>query len=122
MDGFSTRTESYGSTFNDFHYLFNEQNQYLPSIAIGLRDFIGTGLYTGEYLVATKNITKNIKLSGGLGWGRLSGKNNQENIFGLGNERIGLSTGFGGTIHSNHFFSGTNSPFFSLSASSNSTL
>ena len=34
----------------DIHYLFNEQKNYLPSIAIGLRDFIGTGLYTGEYL------------------------------------------------------------------------
>ena len=99
----------------DIHYLFNEQKKYLPSIAIGLRDFIGTGRYTGEYLVATKNITKNIKLSGGLGWGRLSGKNNQTNIFGLGNERIAFSTGFGGTLHSNHFFSGSNSPFFSLS-------
>ena len=99
----------------DIHYLFNEQKKYLPSIAIGLRDFIGTGLYTGEYLVATKNITKNIKISGGLGWGRLSGKNNQANIFGLGNERIAFSTGFGGTLHSNHLFSGSNSPFFSLS-------
>ena len=53
----------------DFHYLFNEQTNYLPSIAIGLRDFIGTGLYTAEYFVATKNITKNIKVTGGLGWG-----------------------------------------------------
>ncbi|MDA9702975.1 YjbH domain-containing protein [Paracoccaceae bacterium] len=101
----------------DIHYLFNEQKKYLPSIAIGLRDFIGTGLYTGEYLVATKNITNNIKLSGGLGWGRLSGTNNISNIFGIGNERVTYSSGFGGTIHSNHFFSGSNSPFFSLSYS-----
>ena len=99
----------------DFHYLFNDQTNYLPSIAIGLRDFIGTGLYTGEYLVATKNLTKNIKISGGLGWGRLSGKNNKANIFGLSNERYFFSHGFGGTIHSKHFFSGKNSPFFSLS-------
>ena len=88
----------------DFHYLFNEQTNYIPSIAIGLRDFIGTGLYTGEYLVATKNITKNIKASGGLGWGRLSGTNKQSNIFGFGNERASISTGFGGTLHTNHFF------------------
>ena len=99
----------------DIHYLFNEQTKFLPSIAIGLRDFIGTGLYTGEYLVATKNITKNIKLSGGLGWGRLSGKNNETNIFGMGNERNSVSAGAGGTIHTNQFFSGTNSPFFAIS-------
>ena len=55
----------------DLHYLFNKQTNFLPSVAIGMRDFIGTGLYAGEYLVATKNITKNIKLTGGLGWGRL---------------------------------------------------
>ena len=101
----------------DIQYLFNKQTKYLPSIAIGLRDFIGTGLYTGEYLVATKNITKNIKLSGGLGWGRLSGKNNETNIFGMGNERNSVSAGVGGTIHTNQFFSGTNSPFFALSFS-----
>ena len=101
----------------DIHYLFNEQKKSLPAIAIGLRDFIGTGLYTGEYLVATKDITKNIKLSGGLGWGRLSGKNNETNIFGMGNERNSVSVGAGGTIHTNQFFSGTNSPFFALSYS-----
>ena len=38
----------------DFHYLLNEKKINLPSIAIGLRDFIGTGLYTGEYFVAIK--------------------------------------------------------------------
>ncbi len=100
----------------DFHYLLKEQSTYLPSIAVGLRDFIGTGLYTGEYFVATKNITENLKVTGGLGWGRLSGKNKQSNIFGLGNDRSSLfHNGFGGTLHANHFFSGANSPFFSLS-------
>lgn len=99
----------------DFHYLLKEQTNYMPSIAMGLRDFIGTGLYTGEYLVATKNITKNLKATVGLGWGRLSGKNERSNIFGFGNNRSSISTGFGGTLHTNHFFSGTNSPFFSLS-------
>ncbi|MDC3107619.1 YjbH domain-containing protein [Paracoccaceae bacterium] len=99
----------------DFHYLLNRQAKYLPSIAIGLRDFIGTGKYTGEYIVATRNINKNIKLSGGLGWGRLSGKNSYSNIFGRSNERSNISTGFGGTLHLNHFFSGMNSPFISLS-------
>ena len=99
----------------DFHYLFNKETNYLPSIAVGLRDFIGTGLYTGEYIVATKDITKKVKLSGGIGWGRLSGKNSQPNIFGMGSERNNISVGVGGTLHTNHFFSGTNSPFFSLS-------
>ncbi len=99
----------------DVHYLLNREKSTFPAIAVGLRDFIGTGLYTGEYLVATKNITKKIKLSAGLGWGRLSGKNNETNIFGMGNERNSVSVGAGGTIHTNQFFSGTNSPFFAIS-------
>ncbi len=106
----------------DFHYLLKEQSKNLPSIAIGLRDFIGTGLYTGEYLVATKNITKDIKLTGGIGWGRLSGKNNEANIFGNGNIRSSISAGQGGTLHSNQFFSGSNSPFFALSYKINQKL
>ena len=67
----------------DVHYLiFNEKNIF-PSIAIGLRDFIGTGLYSGEYIVATKTIGQKLTISGGLGWGRITGKNSTENIFGL---------------------------------------
>ena len=99
----------------DFHYLLNEQKSSLPAIAIGLRDFIGTGIYTGEYLVATKNITKNIKLSVGIGWGRLSGKEWLQIFLVWEMNAMAGSVGFGGTIHFNHFFSGNNSPFFSVS-------
>ena len=70
---------------------------------MGLRDFIGTGLYSGEYLVATKNIGSRVKLTAGIGWGRLSGENNFENIFGRAN-RASRSTGFGGTFQINQFF------------------
>ena len=66
----------------DVHYLVTKQSLFFPSIAVGLRDFIGTGLYSGEYLVATKNIGSRVKLTAGIGWGRLSGENNYENIFG----------------------------------------
>ena len=37
----------------DVHYIVKKQSFFFPSIAVGLRDFIGTGLYSGEYLVAT---------------------------------------------------------------------
>ena len=43
----------------DVHYLLNKEKIFFPSIALGLRDFIGTGIYSGEYLVATKNIGQN---------------------------------------------------------------
>ena len=98
----------------DVHYLiFNEKNIF-PSIAIGLRDFIGTGLYSGEYIVATKTLGQKLTISGGLGWGRLAGKNSTENIFGL-IKRKRSNIGLGGTFHVDNFFAGNNSPFLSVS-------
>ena len=39
----------------DIHYLLNREKSSFPAIAIGVRDFIGTGIYTGEYIVASKS-------------------------------------------------------------------
>ena len=66
----------------DMHYHIANEKPFFPSIAFGLRDFIGTGLYSGEYLVATKTIGSKVRVSGGIGWGRLAGKNTFTNIFG----------------------------------------
>ena len=98
----------------DIHYQVRNEGKAVPSIALGLRDFIGTGLYSGEYLVATKSFGSRLAISGGIGWGRLSGENTHKNIFGR-NNRVRQSIGTGGTFHINNFFSGDNSPFMSLS-------
>ena len=99
----------------DIHYILKKNTNYFPAIAIGLRDFIGTGLYSGEYLVATSNLNSRLKVSAGIGWGRLSGKNTFSNIFGKGNIRSSAFLGMGGTPSLKQFFSGKNSPFFSAS-------
>lgn len=99
----------------DIHYILKKNTSYFPTIAIGLRDFIGTGLYSGEYLVATTNLNSRLKMSAGLGWGRLSGNNAFSNIFGKGNIRSSAFLGMGGTPSLRQFFSGKNSPFFSAS-------
>jgi len=52
-----------------FHLL--DESEYLPDVAIGARDIIGTGRQGAEYLVATKNIY-DVDMTVGLGWGRLS--------------------------------------------------
>lgn len=106
----------------DVHYLIRRQTLYLPSIAVGLRDFIGTGLYSGEYIVATSSLHPRIKASAGIGWGRLSGKNNFSNVFGNGIDRNKVYVGKGGTFHIERFFSGDNSLFFSLSYNANPKL
>lgn len=48
------------------------EGDWWPAVAIGLQDFIGTGAYSGEYLVATKSFgaKRQFRLTGGVGWGR----------------------------------------------------
>jgi hypothetical protein len=53
----------------------------LPDIAVGIRDIMGTGFYSGEYIVASKHIGQ-FDFTGGLGWGRLAGNNVFTNPFG----------------------------------------
>lgn len=47
-----------------------EEGEWLPALAIGLQDLIGTGIHGGEYLVASKRFGP-VDLTLGLGWGRL---------------------------------------------------
>lgn len=54
----------------DLRYRLVNEGRYIPAIAIGLQDFIGTGIYGGEYLVATKTIASRLRVTGGIGWGR----------------------------------------------------
>lgn len=57
----------------DLRFTLLTENLMRPEVAIGLRDFIGTGIYGAEYIVATKTLTPQLTVTGGLGWGRLSG-------------------------------------------------
>ncbi|WP_323763778.1 YjbH domain-containing protein [Marinovum sp.] len=59
----------------DLRYQVLQEGDYLPDITIGLQDFIGTGLYGGEYLVATKEVLPGLDVTGGIGWGRLGSRN-----------------------------------------------
>ena len=49
-----------------------EEDRYMPAIALGVRDILGTGVLAGEYVVATKHLTPTLAVTGGLGWGRLA--------------------------------------------------
>ena len=46
----------------------------MPAVALGINDLIGTGVYSGEYLVASKRFG-NFDFSLGIGWGRLASTN-----------------------------------------------
>ena len=49
-----------------------KQNTFLPDLTLGVQDLIGTGMYSGEYAVASKTIFESLRLTAGLGWGRLA--------------------------------------------------
>lgn len=55
----------------DLRYQLLTEGRYRPAVTIGLQDFAGTSLYGAEYIVATKALTPALRVTGGLGWGRL---------------------------------------------------
>ena len=50
-----------------------DEGLYLPQVAFGFQDFLGTGLFAGEYVVASKRVGP-LDLSFGVGWGRLGSR------------------------------------------------
>ena len=54
------------------------ERRLVPEIAIGVRDILGTGVWEGEYFVASKRIGA-VDLTAGLGWGRLASRGPFEN-------------------------------------------
>ncbi|SLN74214.1 hypothetical protein ROJ8625_04025 [Roseivivax jejudonensis] len=53
------------------HYQLGYETETMPALAVGLNDFLGTGRYRSEYIVATKHLGNRLRVTGGIGWGRL---------------------------------------------------
>src|SRR5882672_4702122 len=49
--------------------IVQESGAFIPNVAIGFQDILGTGIFGAEYLVATKSFG-NVEATLGLGWGR----------------------------------------------------
>ena len=56
-------------------FSYEPESIFLPTFAIGLDDFAGTGNFTKEYIVSTYNF-ENIKINLGMGWGKFVGDKN----------------------------------------------
>ena len=101
----------------DTHISLLNESKYLPAISIGLRDFIGTGWYSSEYIVGTKSIG-NFELTAGLGYGRLAGRNTFSNPLGIISssfeQRDGKSFGRGGTFGTINWFQGDAASFYGM--------
>ena len=86
-----------------------------PSIALGFRDFLGTGVYSSEYLVASKTVAQDFTLTAGIGWGRLGGVNGFKNPFCAVSDSFcarGRDFGEGGTVSWDSFFHGEEAAAF----------
>ncbi|MDI1244790.1 MAG: YjbH domain-containing protein, partial [Rhodoferax sp.] len=94
-----------------------EESRWLPQLALGLRDFGGTGLFSGEYVVANKR-WGNWDASLGLGWGYLGSRGNIKNPFSaLGSAfdtRPLAQVGQGGTPATQSWFHGPTALFGGL--------
>ena len=92
----------------DLRYQVLDEGRYLPAVTVGLQDFAGTGVLSGEYIAATKNIVPGVKVTAGLGWGRLGSYGDIGAPFG---ERPPIVVGFGGNFNTGQWFRGPAAPF-----------
>ena len=66
-------TQSYKDKSVDAKLRLQQESAIAPELAVGARDIGGTGLFSGEYLVASKR-WGNWDASLGMGWGYLGGR------------------------------------------------
>ena len=64
----------------DVKFRLLEESRYLPQVALGIRDFGGTGLFESEYLTLSKK-WHNLDIHLGIGWGYLGQSANISNPF-----------------------------------------
>lgn len=92
----------------DLVYQVLKEGRYVPAVAIGLRDVIGTGLQSAEYIAATKTFDDRVKVTVGLGWGRLGSYGSLGAPFGA---RAVVDQGVGGNVRVGQWFTGDVAPF-----------
>lgn len=91
----------------DAKFRLLKESDYFPQVAVGFRDLAGTGLFSSEYIVASKFLTNSLDITFGLGWGKLNG-NVIRNPFEILSDRFKFrdsELGKGGKINLGDFFS-----------------
>ncbi len=105
LDNWTAPGVSFGDNTLDLKFRLVGEGTLRPAIAIGFRDFLSNGPTASEYIVATKTIGENLRITGGLGWGRLGSSNPVlstgtrpavDNAFGYGHMFAGDAALFGG--------------------------
>lgn len=78
ISGFDPTNDRFDRSF-DLTYLLRQETDWGPGVAVGLRDFAGTGIYSSEFLAATKSFGSRFRATVGLGWGRLAQRDGFDN-------------------------------------------
>ncbi len=90
----------------DLRYQVLKEGKIAPALTIGLQDFTGKGLFASEYIAATKTFGDKLKVTAGLGWGRLGTDGGIGSPFG---SRPAVDPT--GTPNSDQWFRGEAAPF-----------
>lgn len=96
----------------DLRFRLVKEGRYTPAVAVGLQDFIGTGILAAEYIVASKSIGDRLVVTGGLGWGRLGSFNSFGNT---GTRKTFTIGSTGGDFRTDSWFRGDVAAFGGLS-------
>lgn len=91
----------------DVRFRLLEEGGWWPEISLGLQDFAGTGYSSAEYLAATKEVWPGVRVTGGLGWGRLAGRDSIGRI----GTRPEDTADTGGQFNAKQWFRGDFAPF-----------
>ena len=100
----------------DIKFQLSKESFVKPSLALGFRDLAGTGLFSSEYIVASKKI-RNVDISLGLGWGLLGLEDSISNPFSSLSKTFDTRNsnfGQGGGFSYDSWFSGSTSIFGGL--------
>lgn len=88
-----------------------QESAWVPEVALGWRDFLGTGAFSGEYLVASKRFGR-LDVSAGLGFGYVGGRGDVGNPLGKLSDRFDTRPGqgsrarTGGQLNGKSYFRG----------------
>lgn len=105
--GVSTTGQSTKDKSIDLKVRLLKESAYVPEVALGFRDIGGTGLFSSEYLVASKR-WHDLDFSLGIGWGYLGASGNLRNPFRLLGSRFATrpAARSDGSANFNSFFRG----------------
>lgn len=92
-----------------------KEDAFLPDVAVGARDVAGTGLFSGEYLVASKRVA-DFDFTLGMGWGYVGNAGRINHPLSWIDRRFderhdGTQGGQGGEFNANSWFRGRTSLF-----------